>query len=359
MMRTLVIGVIAAGLMAGTSCKKNDGGDKSGSDVRLSSGGSTFVGPMMRKWKSVYNKETGVEIDYAEKGSGNGIQQMTARTYDFGCTDAPMNPDQLKAAQEKGGDVVHIPLVLGAVVPIYNLGPGKDVQLTFDSEVLAGIYLGTITSWRDDKIKKLNKGVDLPKADIVVVRRAEPSGTNFIWTDFLAKTSAAWRKKYPKNGDHGNIKIDWPAGFLGKSGNAGVATEVQKTTGAIGYVELIYALEKNITFGKVKNQDGKAVLASMEAVTAAAAGALQDEVPEDLTFNLTNKPGKDTYPICGAVWAVLYQDQTKNDNGKETVKYLRWATHEGQKQCEPLHYAPLPEGIVKLVGKKLDTVKTK
>jgi phosphate transport system substrate-binding protein len=358
----MLVATLAASLCLLSGCpkKKEGNGDKPGSNVRLSAGGSTFVAPMMRKWKGVYNKDTGVEIDYAEKGSGNGIQQMTARTYDFGCTDAPMNKAQLKAAQDKGGDVVHIPLTLGAVVPIYNLGKGKPIELTFDGDVLAGIYLGKIKKWNDAQIKKLNAGIDLPDLDIVVVRRAEPSGTNFIWTDFLANTSEAWRMKYKENGNHGAIKIDWPADFVGKSGNSGVAEEVEKSVGAIGYVELIYALGKTLKFGKVVNKDGKAILASMDAVTAAAAGALQEDAPpKDLTFNLTNKSGKDTYPICGAVWAVLYQNQTKNDSGKEVVKYLRWVTTEGQQYCKDLHYARLPEGIVKLVAEKLDSVKTK
>jgi phosphate transport system substrate-binding protein len=351
MKRFIVVAALGLSLLPTAGCsRKKDG------DVRLNAGGSTFVGPMMQKWKQVYNKETGVEIDYALKGSGQGISQMTAKTYDFGCTDGPMRPDQIDAAKKEGGDVVHIPLTLGAVVPIYNLGKDyKDTKLQFTGEVLGLIYLGKITNWSDDKIKAINKGVKLPDLKIVVVHRAEPSGTTFIWTDFLAKTSKDWKKKF---GPEGDFKVDWPVG-LGKSQNDGVASHVNLSAGAIGYVELIYALNKGIEFGAVKNAAGKYIKAEMENVSAAAAGALEKDVPEDLTFNLTDMPGEKPYPICGAVWAVLYQDQTGNPKGKEVVKFLRWVTHEGQKYCEELHYAKLPEGIVKLVDKKLDSIKVK
>jgi phosphate transport system substrate-binding protein len=335
-------------------CKGGKNGD---SNVRLNAGGSTFVGPMMAKWKKEYNKKTGVEIDYALKGSGNGITQMTAGTYHFGCTDAPMTEEQLKAAKEKGGEVVHIPLVLGAVVPIYNLGKeNQNTQLKFTGDVLGKIYLGKITKWNDERIQKLqDKDVKLPNLKIVVVHRAEPSGTTFIWTDFLAKTCEEWRDKF---GDKGSTKIDWPTG-LGKSGNPEMAQHVEKSEGAIGYVELIFALEKGIKFGSVKNKDGAFVRPEIKNVSEAAEGALKEGIPDDLCFNLTNKPGPTTYPICGSVWAVLYQDQTK-DPGKEVLKFLRWITHkEGQEYCEKLHYSKLPDGVVKLVDKKLDSIKVK
>jgi phosphate transport system substrate-binding protein len=349
MTRYILLVTTTLALLGGSGCGKKG-------DVRLNAGGSTFVGPMMQKWKAIYHKETGVEIDYALKGSGNGITQMTAKTYNFGCTDAPMSQEQLDTAKEKGGDVIHIPLTMGAVVPIYNIPELKDAgPLNFTGEVLAEIYLGKITQWDDPKIKKINPKIEkkLPATKIVVVHRAEPSGTTFIWTDFLANTSEEWRKAIGKKGA---IKIEWPLG-LGKSGNPEMAAHVNKSPGAIGYVELIYALQKDIPFGKVKNKAGEFVLADMAKVSAAAKGAVDaGEVPDDLCFNLTNKPGKDTYPISGAVWAVLYAKQPK-DKGKEVVKFLKWITHEGQKYCEDQHYARLPEEVVKLIDKKLDTVK--
>jgi phosphate ABC transporter phosphate-binding protein len=340
------------GVLLGNGCQS---GNSSGT-ARLNAGGSTFVGPMMQKWKSAYHKETGVEVDYALKGSGNGITQMIAKTYNFGCTDGPMTPEQLSAAREKGGAVIHIPLTMGAVVPIYNLPDLKDeAPLNFTGAVLADIYLGKITEWNNEKIQAANPKVKLPSTKIVVVHRAEPSGTTFIWTDFLANVSAPWRDKV---GNKGAIKIDWPLG-IGKSGNPEVAAHVNKSPGAIGYVELIFALQKKISYGKVQNKGKKFILADMANVSAAARGAvLAGHVPEDLCFNLTNMAGDTTYPICGAVWAVLYRNQPK-DTGKDVVKFLRWIIHDGQKYCEDQHYARLPDDIIKLIDKKLDGVEIK
>jgi len=286
-----------------SGCGKKEGkgggdGGKGGGVSRLNGGGSTFVGPMMKRWATVYYKEKGVEVDYALKGSGNGIQQMTSKTYHFGCTDAPMTEEQLKKARDTGGEVVHIPLVMGAVVPIYNLAElGNNVKaLNFTGPVLADIFLGKITKWNDAALKKINPGVELPDKNIVVVHRAEPSGTTFIWTDYLAQVSPDWKKEVGE----GRIEIKWPTG-VGKPGNDGVAGHVAKAPGAIGYVEMLYALNNKMPYGAVQNKDQtKFIHAKTENVTAAAKAAAAD-IPDGLTYTLTNKPGSESYPICGTV----------------------------------------------------------
>jgi phosphate transport system substrate-binding protein len=347
---SLVVGLGIFALALPVGCGKKDG-NPSGVG-RLNAGGSTFVGPMMKKWASVYQKEKGTEIDYALKGSGNGIQQMTAKTYHFGCTDAPMNEDQLQKAKDAGGPVVHIPLVMGAVVPIYNLPDLKGGKpLNFTGEVLGDIFLGKIDKWNHEDLKKINPGVDLPDQKISVVRRAEPSGTTFIWTTYLAGASPAWKEQLGP----GRLEIKWPTG-VGEQGNPGVAGRVSNSPGSIGYVELLYALDNKIPFGAVQNADkSKFIHADMDNVTEAAKGAEAD-IPDDLCFTLTNKPGPEAYPICGMVWAVLYQNQPA-DTGKAVVDYLRWAVHDGQQYAKGLHYAPLSEGLVKKVDQKLDSIK--
>lgn len=320
-----------------------------GSGKVLSGGGSTFVAPMMREWSDTYEKEKGIKINYTEGGSGNGIQQMTAKMYIFGCTDAPMNAKELEAAKKEGGEVVHIPLVIGAVVPAYNLKDAKE-PIKFTGPVLADIYLGAIKKWNDDALVRLNPNAALPDKKIVVVHRSEPSGTTFIWTDYLSKVSPEWKEKV-KSGK----EVTWPVGE-GQKGTDGVANLVGATDGAIGYVEVLYALNNKdkISFGSVRNADGEDVLADkMEGLTAAAESA---EIPDDLCVNLTNAPGKKSYPICSAVWAVAYAKQPA-DKGKMLVDFLKWATHDGQKHADGLHYAALPKALIDKVDKKLETIK--
>ena len=314
---------------------------------RINGGGSTFVYPMMSKWASEYDKAKGVEVNYQSIGSGGGIQQMTAKTFDFGCTDGPMNDEQLKKAKETGGEVVHIPLVMGAVVPAYNLEEVKE-PLIFSGPVLADIYLGKIKKWNDPKIKELNPKVDLPSVDIGVVHRSDGSGTTYIWTDYLSKVSDDWKKVGKAT------SVDWPVGE-GAKGNEGVSGRVKATPGAIGYIELIYAQQNDIKFGKVKNKAGEAITGDLKSVTAAAANALTN-IPEDLRYSITDADGKDSYPIAGTTWAVIYVNQPA-DKGKEVVDFLRWCTHDGQQYCEALHYATLPKGLVERLDKKLDSVK--
>jgi phosphate transport system substrate-binding protein len=303
---------------------------------------------MMSKWTSEYDKAKGVKINYNSIGSGGGIQQMTAKTLDFGCSDAPMNDEQLQKAREIGGEVVHIPLVMGAVVPAYNLEEAKEL-LQFTGTVLADIFLGKITRWNDKAIQDLNPGVPLPDKSISVVHRSDGSGTTHIWVDYLSKVSAEWKTKVGVG-----TSISWPTG-VGQKGNEGVAGHVKRTPGSIGYIELIYALQNKIAFALVQNKEGVAIKASLESVTAAAASVLT-EIPDDLRYSLTNAPGKEAYPISGTSWAVLYVRQL-GDKGQAVVDFLRWATHEGQQYCEELHYSRLPPGLVQRLEKKLDQVQ--
>jgi phosphate ABC transporter phosphate-binding protein len=233
------------------------------------------------------------------------------------------------------------------VVPAYNLDI-KEV-LKFSGPVLADIYLGNIKKWNDPAIKELNLDVDLPNKDIVVVHRSDGSGTTYIFADYLAKVSPEWQKKVSVS-----TSLNWPVGIGGK-GNEGVAKLVQQSKGAIGYIELIYAVKNNIQYGVVKNKAGEFVKASLDSVTAAAANALQD-IPDDLRYSITDAAGKDSYPISGTSWAIVYVKQTKA-KGQMVVDFLRWATHDGQKQCAELHYAKLPQGLIERIEKKLDLIQ--
>jgi phosphate transport system substrate-binding protein len=340
----LAVAAAAAIVLALASC--GDGGKQ---EQRLNAGGSSFVYPMMSKWASQYQKTQGVQVNYQSIGSGGGIQQMIAKTLDFGCTDAPMNEEQLKKAQESGGEVVHIPLVMGAVVPIYNL-QGINQPLRFTGPVLADIYLEKIKKWNDPELAQLNPGVELPDQDILTVHRSDGSGTTYIWVDYLSKVSPVeWKTRVGVA-----TSVNWPGGVAAK-GNEGVAGKVSQSPGAIGYVELIYALQNKISFGVVQNQEGIFVTPSLESVTAAAQGALT-HIPDDLRYSLTNAPGKDSYPISGTVWAVLYINQPRA-KGEAVVRFLRWVTHEGQEYAKDLDYARLPGELVGRLEKKLDQVR--
>jgi phosphate transport system substrate-binding protein len=304
---------------------------------------------MMTEWAKAYRATKGVEVNYQSKGSSTGIEQMTNKEIDFGCSDAPMNDQQLKKADEKG-KVIHIPLVMGAVVPVYNL-PGIEKPLHFSGPVLADIFHRNITKWNDEAIVKLNPGAMLPNQDIKVVHRADGSGTNYIFTEFLSKVSPAWEKDI-KFG----TSVNWPAGTVGERGNEGVTKAVKDSPGAIGYVELLFALKNNMGYGAVQNQAGKFIRADLPSVTAAAKGALT-QIPEDLRFSLTNAPGEDAYPISGTVWAICYVDQAP-DRAQPLREFLQWITHEGQAKAPDLHYARLPAELVQRLDKKLGQFKT-
>jgi phosphate transport system substrate-binding protein len=302
---------------------------------------------MMSKWAFEYDKAKGIKVNYQSIGSGGGIQQMSAMTVEFGCTDGPMNDEQLEAAKKSGGEVVHIPLIMGAVVAIYNLDEVKE-PLVFSGPILADIFLGKITKWNDQAIKKLNPNAPLPDKSIAVVHRSEGSGTTYIWADYLSKVSDEWKQKVGVG-----TSVSWPCG-IGQKGSEGVSGSVKRAPGSISYVELTYASQNKMAFGNVVNREGATIKPSMASVTAAATGALSD-IRDDLRYSLTDPPGKDAYPISGTVWAVVYVNPPKG-SGSAVRDFLKWVTHEGQAFAEPLDYSRLPIGLVEKLDKKLDLI---
>ncbi|HEY7326050.1 MAG TPA: phosphate ABC transporter substrate-binding protein PstS [Gemmataceae bacterium] len=325
------------------------------SSRKLSGSGSTFIKPIMDKWIEEYTREKGdLEINYQGTGSTAGIKQMTDQAVDFGCTDAFMTEEQFQVASKRGGEVVHIPLVMGAIVPAYNL-KGIDQPIRFTGEVLARIFLGDIKKWNDPALQKLNEDVKLPDLNIAVVHRTEGSGSTFLFTSYLQKVSGTWQQ----SGVGAGTTVKWKTG-IGEQGNPGVAGFLSQTEGSIGYTELYYALLKKdeIHFGSVQNHEGKFILADLQSVTAAAANSLQDSkrIRDDLYIDLLDAPGAESYPISGTTWAVLYADQ-EPIRGKALVDFLAWTTHEGQKHNESMHYARLPEALVKRIDDMLRKVK--
>ena len=313
-------------------------------EARLEGAGSSFVDAMMQKWSSIYYRQTRVGVNYQPKGSGAGISMMTSGDADFGCSDAPLNDEQIDKCRQVGGEVLHIPLCMGAIVPAYNL-PGAP-ELVFSGGVLLDIYRGRITRWDDPAIRELNPTAELPHLAISVAFRSDSSGSTYILTDYFTKVNkAAWKAGR-------GTAVNFPVG-IGAKGNAGVAGFVKDTEGAIGYVELIYAVNNDIAFGAVINAAGKPVKADLASVTAAAATA---EIPDDLRYSITNAKGEKAYPIAGTVWALVYAKQPK-EKAEAVKKFLSWITHEGQKHADKLHYAPLPANLVKKVEKKLDLIE--
>ena len=321
-------------------------GAAASAQTALNGAGATFPYPIYSKWFSEYHKaHPDVEINYQSIGSGGGIAQVQAGTVDFGASDGPMSDEQLAKAKVK---VIHLPTVLGAVVPAYNI-PGVKVELRFTPDVLAGIYLGKITKWNDKAITAVNPGVSLPDKDIVVVHRSDGSGTTYIFTDYLSKISPDW-----KSGVGKGTSVKWPVGLGGK-GNEGVAGLIRQMDGAIGYVELIYALQNNIPYGSVKNAAGAFVKASLESTTAAAAS--MKSMPADFRVSITNAPGKDAYPICSFTWLLVpvqWKDQHKKD---VFVDFLNWMVTKGQDLTEGLKYARLPQEVVSKEQAAFKTIK--
>ena len=312
----------------------------------LNGAGATFPYPIYSKWFSEYHKlHLDIQMNYQSIGSGGGIRQVIAGTVDFGASDGPMTDDQLKEAKMK---IFHIPTVLGADVPAYNI-PGVTVELKFTPDALAGIFLGRITKWNDKAITSVNPGVNLPDRDIVVVHRSDGSGTTYIWTDYLSKISSDWESQVGKG-----ASVKWPIGLGGK-GNEGVAGLVRQLPGSIGYVELIYAVQNNISYGSVKNSAGIFVKASLESVTAAAASA--PKMPADFRVSITNAPGKDAYPISSFTWLLIPQQSKDAAKGKILADFLNWMVTDGQKMTAALSYAPLPHGVVQKVKEAIKQVK--
>ena len=315
--------------------------------ILLNAAGATFPYPIYSKWFDVYHqKDPNIQINYQSIGSGGGIRQLLAGTVDFGASDGPMSDDQLKEAKIK---ILHFPTVLGAVIPIYNIS-GVSGELNFTQKALAGIYLGTITKWNDPEIAGANSGVNLPATDIVVVHRADGSGTSYIWTDFLSKISDDWKNKVGKG-----TSVQWPVGLGGK-GNEGVAGLVKQTPSSIGYVELIYAVQNNITFGKVQNASGKFLKADLAGVTAAAAAAAKD-IPDDFRVSITNEPGPTVYPISSFTW-LLIPAQISDASKRDAIKgFLKWMLTEGQGYNEGLAYARLPKPVVEKELKAISLIQ--
>jgi len=303
--------------------------------TKLNGAGATFPNPIYSKWFSEYHKlHPDIEINYQSIGSGGGIRQVIAGTVDFGASDGPMTDDQLKEAKMK---ILHFPTVLGADVPAYNI-PGVNAELKFTPDALAGIFLGKITKWNDKALTGPNPGVSLPDRDIIVVHRSDGSGTTYIWTDYLSKVSPEWQSQAGKG-----TSVKWPVGLGGK-GNEGVAGSIRQLQGSIGYVELIYAVQNNISYGSVKNAAGNFVKASLESVTAAAASA--PKMPADFRVSITNAPGKDAYPISSFTWLLIPAQAKDASHSKILADFLNWMVTDGQRMTAALSYAPLPEGVV-------------
>jgi phosphate transport system substrate-binding protein len=319
-------------------------------ETKLNGAGATFPYPIYSKWFDDYHKQhSDVEINYQSKGSGAGIRQLTEGTVDFGASDGPMSDEQLKTAKEKrGADILHIPTVLGAVVPAYNLADVKG-EIKFSGETLAGIFLGKITKWNDAALAKDNPGLKLPNKPIIVEHRAEGSGTTYIFTDYLSKVSPEWKDKVGKG-----PSVQWPAG-LGQQGNEAVAGAVRQTDGAIGYVELIYALQNNIAFGPVKNSAGKFVKASLESTTAAAASV--KDMPDDFRVSITDAPGANAYPISSFTWLLVPVKWSDASKEKAMVDFLNWMIDSGEAATKDLNYAPLPKSVAAKVKAKIKEIK--
>ncbi len=312
----------------------------------LNGAGATFPYPMYSKWFSEYhNAHPDIQINYQSIGSGGGIRQVLAGTVDFGASDGPMTDEQLSQSKVK---ILHVPTVLGAVVPAYNV-PGVSNELQFTPEMLAGIFLGKITNWNDKAIATANPGVKFPDQPIIVVHRSDGSGTTYIFTDYLSKISPEWA-----GGPGKGTSIKWPVGLGGK-GNEGVAGVVRQMQGAIGYVELIYAVQNKIPYGSVRNAAGAFVKASLESVTSAAASV--KAMPADFRVSITNAPGKDAYPISSFTWLLIPAQSKDAARGKIITDFLNWMVDDGQKMTAALTYAPLPNNVAEKVKAEIKQVR--
>jgi phosphate transport system substrate-binding protein len=313
----------------------------------INGAGATFPYPIYSKWFSEYSQANpNVKINYQAIGSGGGIRQVSEGTVDFGASDGPMNDDQIKSAKVK---TIHIPTVLGAVVPIYNI-PGVNKDLNFTGDVIADIYLGKITKWNDPRIVKDNPGVNLPANPILPVYRSDGSGTTYIFTDYLSKVSSDWASKVGKN-----TSVKWPTG-IGQKGSEGVAGMVRQSPNSFGYVELIYAVQNKMAYGSVKNAAGKFLKASTDGVTAAAAASAK-AMPADFRVSITNAPGATSYPISSFTWLLIPTQSADPAKGKALVGFLGWMLDHGQSEATTLTYAPLPKPVQDMVRKTITQIK--
>lgn len=314
-------------------------------DNELTGAGATFPYPFYSKLFDEYNKKTSIKVNYQSIGSGGGIKQLQAKTVDFGASDAPMSDEELKGSP---ATILHVPTCLGADVVTYNI-PGI-TQLQFTGDVVADIFLGKITKWNDARITKLNPSAKIPSLPISVVHRSDGSGTTYIFSDYLSKVSPQW-KTSPGTGK----SLSWPVG-LGAKGNEGVAGMVKQTPGAIGYVELIYALQNKMPMAKLKNKSGNFIEATLSSVSAAA----NVKIPDDARVSITDTDAKDGYPICSFTYLLVYKNQSYDGRteakAKNTLNLVWWATHEGQQFASPLMYAPLPKEAASVAEKILKSV---
>ncbi|HEY4734571.1 MAG TPA: phosphate ABC transporter substrate-binding protein PstS [Gemmatimonadaceae bacterium] len=342
-------------ILAAACAKDNSSNSTTSSSTSTSSGGvdltgagATFPYPIYSKWFSDYAAQSGVKINYQSIGSGGGIRQLSEQTVDFGASDSPMSDEEMGKA--KGGPVLHIPTVLGADVVTYNL-PGVTAPLKLTPEAIAGIFMGSIKKWNDNRIASLNTGVKLPGSDILVVHRSDGSGTTYIFTDYLSTAVPAWKTAVGKGKE-----VKWPVG-IGAKGNEAVSGQVKQTPGAVGYVELAYAKQNNLPIAAVRNLAGQYVAASVPAVTAAAAGVAKS-LPENTDYRLSivNAPGAESYPISSFTWLLVYQHQKDATKGKKVVDFLNWALTEGEKTAPSLDYAPLPSEMAAKVKARVATI---
>jgi phosphate transport system substrate-binding protein len=330
MTRFAILGVLAVGLTA-TACAQQ---------ILINGAGATFPYPIYSKWFDEYHKRfPNLQFNYQSIGSGGGIKQITVGTVDFGASDGPMTDQQIAEFRTKrGADILHFPTVMGADVPVYNI-PGVTQSLNFTPDALAGIFLGKITKWNDPELTKANPGVKLPANNIVVVHRSDGSGTTYIWVDYLCKVSKEWETKVGRG-----TSVNWPVGLGGK-GNEGVSGQVKQIPNSMGYVELIYAIQNKIPYGKVRNSAGVFVEASLAGVTAAAAGAAK-AMPDDFRVSITNAPGKDAYPISSFTWLLVPEKIADATKRKAIKDFVAWMLTDGQKTTSALSYAPLPQAVV-------------
>lgn len=303
--------------------------------VEITGAGSTFVYPILSAWSYQYEKVTGNKVNYQSIGSGGGIRQIENRTVDFGASDAPLTPKDLSEKK-----LLQFPVIIGGVVPTYNLPDVGNTQLNFDGKALCDIYMGKIKKWNDPYLQQLNPGVKLPDRDITVVRRSDGSGTTWIWTNYLSKVCPDWGKQIGYG-----TSVNWPVGIGGK-GNEGVSNYVKRFRGSIGYVEYIYAKQNNLPAGKVKNREGNFVAPSIESFQSAAANAKWDK-KQHFYYVLTDQPGKNSYPITGAVFVLLTKD--KPESSKKAVQFFDWAFKNGDQEATRLNYVPLPQDVKNLI----------